>query len=78
MTTRLFTNRTVVQRGPVKMSWDMLDIEKLLNASLDGFAVQFYGKPFHQLKPSERARIVRTIKSNCAERLTTSGGQCLA
>ena len=65
--------------APASSRWDTLHIDEVVNATLDGFAYQFYGvELFNKLPPPERAKVVRAIKANCAERLTTSGGQVIA
>ena len=51
----------------MKQPWDTLDIAKLLEASTDGFADQFYALSFDELTKRQKQDILRAIASQCRE-----------
>lgn len=47
--------------------WDALDISMLMEATLDGFACEFYGCSFDQLTDKQAKRILGAIAAHCIE-----------
>jgi hypothetical protein len=51
-------------------AWDVLDIERLTDAALDGFAQELLGVDFADLPYALRLRILRSLKSVVTEKRT--------
>jgi len=61
-----------VGQKQMKQPFDTLHVKDLVEASVDGFAENFYDRKFDELQRAEKQQILRAIAAQCREMV----GQC--